>query len=277
MRPNTSTSAESATSGTDEARLIPPNDVTALPEGNEVRANTRSHPVDDAPRGAAADRLLAVGAMSSASMRDLRNVLCAVIGFAQLLQDELAPGSPAGVYARQIASAGTYGTAMADRLLAYVERGPAGRGRVDLRGVVDSTVELVRHLIGRHIRLTVHHAAGDLPVVGDPCELEQVVLTLVLNARDAMPAGGHLILTTRRSTGPGAASGDADVPWALLSVHDTGVPLAPDAIESSAEDLRPILNLATLKGLVLRNGGMLRVAPPGEEGNSFEVYLPAAP
>ena len=223
------------------------------------------------PRGTAAERLLVVGALASSLVHDLRDVLTALMGFAQLLGDEVAPRTPAGAYARHILRAGQHGQVLTERLAGYARRGRGGRARLDLRGVVDVAVDLARPLLGRRVRLCVEHAPGDLAVWADPDDLEQVVLTLVLNARDALPVGGRIGLTTER-----LAPRDGEVEGGVaLRIEDNGLALAPEALAPSTEPTGA-LSLRRLDALLRRNGGRLLASTDPVGGNRFELRLPFA-
>lgn len=224
------------------------------------------HEADDGtPRGAGTARLLSLGALTSGMLRDFNNVMCAVIGFAQLLHQELSPSSSAAGFARQILRAGSYGNRMSERLLEYAERQCEGPVTLDLRCVIDQACDLVRHLVGGHIRLVVEHPPSALSVRADPADLEYVVIALLLGARDAMPTGGHLQVHTRPVTDPETEDLPASGAWVHVSLNDTGIPPGPDAP-----------GLLLVRQLVEQQGGVFRTEPRGDEGNAFDIFLPAA-
>lgn len=229
------------------------------------------------PRGTAAERLLVVGAMASSVLGDLGDVFTAVMGFAQLLGGEVASRTPAGSYARHIWHAGRRGQALAERLVGYARSAGGGPARVDLRGVVDVAVDLARPLLGRRVRLCVEHAPGDLSVWADPDDLEQVVLALLLNARDGLPSGGRLeVRTQRRPPAPDGAPAAA-----ALWVRDHGLARASDAPSAEALDEghggpESLVALRRLAALLRRNGGRLEASADALRGHGYEVRLPCA-
>jgi len=145
---------------------------------------------------------------------------------------------------------------------------------LDLNTVVDQIQKMLRRLIGEQIELVVQ-LAPDLPRVrADRSQVEQVIVNLVVNARDAMPRGGRLTISTHDATPPGA--------FAALTVEDTGEGIAPEMLERIFEPFfttKPIgrgtgLGLATVYGIVKQSGGDIQVQTAPAQGARFTVLLP---
>jgi signal transduction histidine kinase len=159
---------------------------------------------------------------------------------------------------------------------------------LDLNAVVADMHKMLERVIGEHISLTLLPAPALGRVKGDPGQIEQVILNLVVNARDAMPGGGRLTLETDLVELPGGATPHPDLaagPFVRLRVTDTG--LGMDA-RTQARVFEPFfstkeldegtgLGLSTAYGIIQQSGGHITVASAPGQGTTFTIYLPAAP
>lgn len=209
--------------------------------------------------------MMALGAMCDALMRDVSNVLCAVVGFSQLMQDEIASHEVVSMYARQIERAGRYGNSLAERVQAFASRQPHGAEQLDLYSEIQQLLPLVEGLMHDHVRIGVDVASERPSVCVDPALLEELVVALSLHARDQMPDGGHLRWfvrapdsVERRRCAPGSR--------VILEVLDTGVRSPPEA------PMRRVV--AAVVGAM---GGELFCERGHEPGNRLRCLLPAAP
>ncbi len=244
-----------------------------------------------------AQKMEAVGRLAGGIAHDFNNLLAAISSYAELLLDALpedpeaaAPGALAAVVAdaredvREIRRAAERGATLTRQLLAF------GRGQllqtreIDLNVVVGDLGRMLGRVLGAEVELRLDLAADAAPVLADPGQLEQVLLNLAVNARDAMPGGGVLSIGTRHVAVPAAGAGDLSPGrYVAVDVRDTGVGM--DAA-TRARIFEPFfttkpagqgtgLGLAMVYGIVAQTGGRVTVDSAPGRGTTFTVYLPA--
>ncbi|OLB12251.1 MAG: hypothetical protein AUH07_08265 [Gemmatimonadetes bacterium 13_2_20CM_70_9] len=220
-----------------------------------------------------AQKMEAVGRLAGGVAHDFNNLLTAILGSVELLLRELEPASPLRQDAAEIKKAGERAAALTRQLLAYSRRQVLNPEVLDLNRVVADMDRMLRRLIGEDVDL-VTRPAPDLDAVrADRGQIEQVLVNLVLNARDAMPQGGKLTIETANvELGPGyveAHEGARAGAYALLAVSDTG----------SGMDAGTGLGLATVYGIVKQSEGYITAYSEPGHGTTFKIYLPrtAAP
>jgi signal transduction histidine kinase len=230
-----------------------------------------------------ARRMESLGLLAGGVAHDFNNLLTVILGNAALLQDSpalaRAPEGPLG----EIRKASERAATLVSQLLASSRRQARSPRVLDLNAVVSDAERLLGRLIGEHIELVVSLAPAPLAVFADAAQLEQVIVNLATNARDAMPSGGTLTLETHAEElavgGPRAAGA-----WVVLSVRDTGVGM--DA-ETRRLAFHPFfttkevgrgtgLGLATVSGIVEQSGGHVLVESEPGRGSCFRVFLPRA-
>jgi hypothetical protein len=235
-----------------------------------------------------AERLESVGRLAGGIAHDFNNLLQVINGYSALVRDSLPDGDPLAEDVDQIRRAGERATALISQLLAFGRRQPMRATRVDLGQLIGDVAPLLRATLGEHNDLAVSLGEDELAVVADPARLEQVVVNLALNARDAMPEGGTLSLEARRCPPPG--DGDQREPddapdWIELVVRDTGGGMAADVRDRAFEPFfttKPPgqgtgLGLASVYGTVRQSGGRIAIASEPGHGTAFTILLPAAP
>ncbi len=221
-----------------------------------------------------AQQVSAMAQLAGGVVHDVNNLLTAILGHSELLADELAPADRRQRHVTQIRKATTSAAALTRRLLTLSRRRPPVREPLDLAGQTRGMLRLLRRAIGDRIEVTADLAAGLPAVAGDAGQFDQVVLNLIVNARDAMPGGGQLTVRL-------AALG----PWVQLDVQDTGCGM--DA-ETQAHIFEPFfttkapghgtgLGLATVRTIVEAFGGSVTVESAPGRGATFRVRLPASP
>ena len=233
-----------------------------------------------------AQKMEAVGRLAGGVAHDFNNVLTAILGFATVtLEDVPADGAVANGLMEIIAATRRAGD-LTKRLLVFSRQQVLQPRSLVLSEVVATCEKLLVRLIGEDVHLATSHEGPVWQVRGDPSQLEQVVMNLAVNARDAMPFGGTLTITTSCVTAWSARPApDATVPdgeWVLLAVTDTGVGM-DDAVLSriyepffttKAPGRGSGLGLSTVYGIVTQSGGHVHVASRPGEGTAFRVYLP---
>jgi PAS domain S-box-containing protein len=231
-------------------------------------------------------RMEAVGRLAGGIAHDFNNLMATVTGYAELLLPRLPENEPSHRYASEIAKSAERAASLTRQLLAYTSQQMLQPKILDLNAILTEKETDLRGLVGGAIDLDLVRHAQLREVLADPDQIEQVILNLVLNARDAMPNGGHLTIeTTNVEIGPGAVG--LDVPhlpgaYVLLTVSDTGHGM--DA-ETKAKIFEPFfttkgmgkgtgLGLSTVHGIVHQSGGHMAVYSEVNVGTTFKVYLP---
>ncbi len=220
-----------------------------------------------------AQRMEAIGRLAGGVAHDFNNIMTAVMGYAQIAFESLPESSPARGDLQEILRASSRASELTRQLLAFARHQVTQPRPVDTNGLVAETRKLLERLLGEDISLETRLGESLPPVVIDPGQLEQVLVNLAVNARDAMPAGGSLTLTTSLVGGE-----------VVLEVADTGVGIARDHQPHIFEPFfttKPLgkgtgLGLATCYGIVRQAGGRIEVASEPGRGARFTVTLPAA-
>ena len=234
-------------------------------------------------------KLESLGVLAGGIAHDFNNMLTAILGYSDMILAAGA-GPPEETLAdvAEIKQAAERAKGLTEAILAFSRRQPREPRIVALGSLVSDLEPLLRRTLGEDIDL-VCRLSTDAPVVEiDPSQFTQVLMNLVVNARDAMPAGGALTLevTRRRVTGmeDGFPSTLAPGDWSVLIVSDTGVGIDPDTVHRIFEPFFTTkgpgegtgLGLSTAYGIVKQSGGDIVVRSEPGGGTSFEVYLPAA-
>jgi PAS domain S-box-containing protein len=237
-----------------------------------------------------AQRLETIGQLAGGVAHDFNNLLTAVLANLSILDAEMPPGGHGREEVRDATLAAERATRLTRQLLTFARQQVVAPRRVDLNESVEAMDRLLGRLIGEHIARQTRLAPGLWPVRIDPSQLEQVLVNLVVNARDAMPGGGTLtVLTANVVLAPGERSPEAvDVPpgeWVRLIVEDTGVGMDEATLSRIFEPFFTTkdkgrgtgLGLATVHGTVRQAAGHVRVQSAPGAGTRFTVWLPRDP
>ncbi len=219
-------------------------------------------------------RLEAVGQLAGGVAHDFNNLLAAILASAELLTDYVPDGRPRE-YADEIQRSAVRGAALVRQLLTFAQRDRAEPRVVELNEIVSGMEPLLRRSLGEHVQLQITTTDCSTEIVGDPTHLEQVILNLAVNARDAMPAGGVLWIAT-------AIDFDDDAPQndrVVLSVTDTGTGIPPDVRDHMFEPFLTTkdpgqgtgLGLSTVQSIVTGMEGRIEVHTRMDEGTTFEI------
>jgi two-component system cell cycle sensor histidine kinase/response regulator CckA len=233
-----------------------------------------------------AHKLEAVGRLAGGVAHDFNNLLTVITGYSELLLSRLGEADPRREEAEEIRKAGNRAAALTRQLLAFSRRQVLQPEVVDLNRVVQELETMLRRLIGENINLSTSLATGLGKVKVDPGQIEQVVVNLVVNARDAMPGGGTVTIRTANVvTDAGTARADGTIPpgsYALLEISDTGYGMDAETIANIFEPFFTTkekgkgtgLGLATVYGIVKQSGGQILVSSEPGKGTTFHIYLP---
>jgi two-component system cell cycle sensor histidine kinase/response regulator CckA len=233
-----------------------------------------------------AQRLEGVGQLAGGIAHDFNNLLTAIRGYAELVRRELADDDAIRDDVDQVLLAADRATELTRQLLAFSRRQVLQPRVVDPAEIVTGIAPMLRRLLGEHVQLVTHLASESGRVKVDPSQLEQIIVNLAVNARDAMPDGGMLTIETMSLDLDAAyvathAEGSPG-PHVALTVSDTGIGM-DDA--TKARIFEPFfttkepgkgtgMGLATVYGIVKQSGGSIYVYSEPGHGTSFKVYLP---
>jgi PAS domain S-box-containing protein len=235
-----------------------------------------------------AQKMEAVGRLAGGVAHDFNNLLTVMLGFCELLLSDLGPDSPNRADVEEIQKAGASAAGLTRQLLAFSRKQIIEPTLIDLSDVVADMRAMIERLIGEDVRVVLSLQPGLPGIMADRAQVEQVIMNLAVNARDAMPGGGVLTIET--------ASAELDEHYArthfsvtpgeyiVLTVSDNGAGMTR---ETQARLFEPFfttkeigkgtgLGLATVHGIVTRGGGTINVYSEIGTGTSFKVYLPKA-
>ena len=231
-------------------------------------------------------KMEAVGRLAGGIAHDFNNLLTAISGYTALLLDEVPEDDAHRSDLTEIEQAATRGAALVDQLLSFSRRKMVIPSTLDLNEAVESTRGLLSHIIGADVDLVTRLAPNLDGVRADPTQVEQVLLNLAVNARDAMPSGGRLEIETAnvrlRARDVGGLLGAKTGPHVMLGVRDSGIGMDR---ETQARVFEPFfttkevgqgtgLGLSTAYGIVTQAGGHISVDSRPGAGTTFRVYLP---
>jgi PAS domain S-box-containing protein len=233
-----------------------------------------------------AQRMEAVGRLAGGVAHDFNNLLGVIIGHSELLLDQLGENPPLRKHLHEIKRAGERAASLTRQLLAFSRQQVMETRVVDLNSVVADMSSMLNHLIGKDVELHTMLDPKLGTVKADPGQIERVIMNLAVNARDAMPGGGQLIVETRNAEVDelyaGCHSPMRAGPYVLLTVTDTGVGM--DRL-AQAHIFEPFyttkapgkgtgLGLSTVYGVVKQSGGFIWVYSEPGVGTTFKIYLP---
>jgi signal transduction histidine kinase len=234
-------------------------------------------------------RMEAIGALSGGIAHDFGNILTVIQGNTDLAMKRIEETHPLYKYLKQIREVSKEATHFTRQLLLFSRKHPMEITSLNLNSPVDNLLKMLNRLIGEHIAITTELEPGLWTVRADPTSIEQVIMNLVLNAKDAMPKGGKIIIKTENVTLneeyckviPEARPGK----FVCLSIGDTGVGMDKEIIEhifepffSTKEPGRGTgLGLAVVYGIAKQHEGWINVYSESGQGSNFKIYLPVSP
>jgi len=272
--------------GKNEAKTLDTHDLTPIAHTQiEWR---REMDLGDAERLRHIQKMEVVGKFAGGIAHDLNNILTVIVGSSQLLLDHPEVGQSAGQRVQQILDAGFRAANLTSQLLSFSRKQTPRRVTLNLNRIIADSTNMIRFLVGNRIELTTLLAADLQNISADPVQMEQILINLCVNARDAMPEGGSIFVESQnvdmREAEP-AASGTAMKPgrYVRFSVSDTGSGMDAATLAQVFEpffttkqpDKGMGLGLATVQCIVKHGGGHVRAESQPGEGSVFCVYFPA--
>ncbi len=256
-------------------------DITA-----DKEAQARLRETEEALRQA--QKMEAVGQLTGGIAHDFNNLLTGIIGSLDLIQRRIDDGrlEDLGRFMEAATTSAGRAAALTHRLLAFARRQSLDPKAVDVNGLVDSMGDLLRRTLGEQVELDIALAPDAWPAFGDSGQLENAVLNLAINARDAMPGGGKLTMETANThLDLGYTSRHEDLKpgdYTVLSVTDTGVGMTPEVIAKAFDPFfttKPIgqgtgLGLSMIYGFARQSGGHARIYSEVGQGSTVRLYLP---
>jgi len=224
-----------------------------------------------------AQKMETVGRLAGGVAHDFNNLLTVINGYAEFALSEMPDGDPLREMVQEIYDAGQRASGLTRQLLTFSRRQVVQLVSLNINVVAEQMQRMLARLIGEDVRLTFDLDPGVWPVKADAGQLDQVIMNLAVNARDAMPGGGTLVVTTRNIEGENPSDG-----MVLLSVADTGCGMDEATQQRLFEPFFTTkqpgqgtgLGLATVYGIVTQAGGRIEVSSAVGLGTTFRVYLP---
>ncbi len=231
-------------------------------------------------------KMEAIGRLAGGIAHDFNNLIAGILGCADTLEPTMIPNSEAAEEVRQIQKACERAGNLTRQLLAFSRRQIASPTVIQLNDEIAELQKMLVRLIGSDVRMEMRLAPALPPIKMDPGQLQQIIVNLVLNARDAMPSGGSLTLQTQLvKLDELSATQEFSIPsgeYIMLSITDAGTGMSADVRQHIFEPFyttKPLgkgtgLGLATVYGIVQQNSGMIMVYSEPNVGTSFKIFMP---
>ena len=260
--------------------------------GNIIGASTIARNITEQRRAEdqlrQAQKMEAIGRLAGGVAHDFNNILGIIVACAELLRDRVSAIPGLSQYVENIHKASDRGASLTRQLLAFSRKRPSSPIVMDLNERLRDTAKLLRPLMGDDVEVTLVNRSAATLIEADPGQIDQIVMNLAVNARDAMPKGGKLILETSTISfddafarqHPPMRPGD----YVLLAVSDSGFGMEQDIVSRIFEPFFTTkevgkgtgLGLSTVYGIVQQSGGHIFVYSEPGRGTTFKVYLPSA-
>jgi signal transduction histidine kinase/ActR/RegA family two-component response regulator len=232
-----------------------------------------------------AQKMEAVGRLAGGIAHDFNNLLTVINGVSEMLLERVGPDHELRADVEAIRQSGESAARLTRQLLAFSRKQVFQPKRLDVNALVANLERMLRRVIGEDVQLVCRPQPDLWPVRADPGQMEQVLLNLAVNARDAMPVGGRLTIETANATlDESHRQRDADVrpgPYVVIAVSDTGRGMDPDTAARVFEPffttkgtLGTGLGLSTVYGVVKQSGGHIWLYSEPGHGTTFKIYLP---
>ncbi len=229
-----------------------------------------------------AQKMEAIGILAGGVAHDFNNILSAIVGYGSLLQMKMERGGPLSEYVERILAAGERAANLTRSLLAFSRKQEAELLPIDVNDAIYGFHKILARLIGEDIDFSLNLASESLMADADARQIEQVLMNLVTNSRDAMPRGGRLTISTSAVVLDDASDGIPAGPYAAIAVSDSGTGIGTEVRSHIFEPFFTTkevgkgtgLGLAIVYGIVKKHGGHIRVESAPGGGSTFTLYLP---
>jgi signal transduction histidine kinase len=258
----------------------------AMAESLRIREEEKEHLESQLRQ---AQKMEAIGQLAGGVAHDFNNILCAIIGFATLLEMSMKKDDPSRRHLEQILSAADRATSLTQGLLTFSRKQILNPQPTNLNSIVHRIERMLARLITEDIELRLFLSDQELNVLVDTGQIDQVLLNLATNARDAMPHGGVLTIKTKEADPPDDFLAEsASLPstrYAQITVTDTGSGMEKETREKIFEPFFTTkdvgkgtgLGLSMVYGIVKQHNGHINVSSELGEGTTFRIYLPMTP
>jgi PAS domain S-box-containing protein len=235
-----------------------------------------------------AQKMEALGTLTGGVAHEFNNIMTAILGYGGFLEEEIGKDSSLRGHVDMIVASAERAARLTESLLAYSRKQITYMEPVNLRDVMEATEELLSGLIGENIALAIEARDGDLTVMADKVQIEQVLLNLAMNAADAMPEGGTITMRVQAvECAEEVIEGHARIPpgaYVRVDVSDTGTGIGRDIQDKIFEPFFTTkevgkgtgLGLSMVYGIVSRHGGYITVESETGRGTTFTVFLPSS-
>ncbi len=231
-----------------------------------------------------AQKMEALGRLAGGIAHDFNNMLTSILCETSILNEEVSPTDPRRRYVDRIGTIAARAADLTNQLLTFSRRRVVKPEVLDVGVVLSEMQQMLRRMIGEDVLLTVVSQGSDARVALSRSQLEQVVMNLVINARDAMPEGGEITIETTRTSFVEPAEGEGEREFVGVTVRDTGTGMDESVLAhifdpfftTKPEGLGTGLGLSVVYGIVQQTGGRISVHSVPGDGTTFQVLLPRA-
>ena len=271
---------EFSSDGKVQAVIASARDITERKRAEEERASMEAQLRQ-------AQKMEAIGQLAGGVAHDFNNLLAVIQGYTDLAMAEISPENPLNQQLTQVLNASSRAASLVRQLLTFSRRDEIQPKKLNLSEVIGNLFKMLRRVIGEQINLEVSCDPNLRAIYADPVHMEQILMNLCVNSRDAMPGGGQITIRSQNATidrgfcknHSWAREGD----FVLLSVSDTGVGMTREVLEHIFEPFFTTkeavkgtgLGLATVYGIVKQHEGLVNVSSQPDKGTTFSIYIPA--
>jgi nitrogen-specific signal transduction histidine kinase len=233
-------------------------------------------------------KMESIGTLAGGVAHDFNNLLTAILGYTQMTMSEISPDGKLYAHLAEVEKAGKRATSLTRQLLAFSRRQRLERKTINLNDVINDVTKMLKRIIGEDVNVSIRESISLPPVLADPAQIEQVIMNLAVNARDAMPDGGQLVIETNsvsidesyQREHPYATPGS----YVQLVISDSGTGMDQATKQRIFEPFFTTkdvgrgtgLGLSMVYGIIKQHEGMIEVDSELGQGTSFKIYLRVA-